>query len=238
VILNTESHSQQHLLAGTAVLGLLVALGWQFGGYLPVFVAWVESVGVWGPIVFVLAYATATVAFIPGSVLSLAAGAIFGLVKGTAFVLMGATIGSAGAFLVSRYLARALIEQHLAGHARIAAIDQAIGGGGFKIVLLLRLSPVFPYNLLNYALGLTKVRFTDYVLASIGMLPGSLLYTYYGTLAGNVATLAAGAPTGRGAGYYAVLGLGLAATILVTTLVTRTARRILRQSTGEKGADL
>ena len=96
MILNTESHSQQHLLAGTAVLGLLVALGWQFGGYLPAFVAWVESVGVWGPIVFVLAYATATVAFIPGSVLSLAAGAIFGLVKGTAFVLMGATIGSPG----------------------------------------------------------------------------------------------------------------------------------------------
>ena len=140
--------------------------------------------------------------------------------------------------MVSRHLARALIEQHLAGHNRFAAIDQAIGGDGFKIVLLLRLSPIFPYNLLNYALGLTKVRFTDYVLASIGMLPGSLLYTYYGKLAGNVATLAAGTPTGRGAGYYAVLGLGLAATILVTTLVTRTARRILRQSTSEKGTDL
>ena len=233
-----DSRLPLRILGGIATLVVLVALGRLLGEDLPDFMVWVEGLGIWAPIVFVAGYAIATVAFVPGAVLSLIAGAIFGLVKGTTLVLMGATIGSAAAFLVSRHLARALIEQHLAGHNRFAAIDQAIGGDGFKIVLLLRLSPIFPYNLLNYALGLTKVRFTDYVLASIGMLPGSLLYTYYGKLAGNEATLAAGTPTGRGAGYYAVLGLGLAATILVTTLVTRTARRILRQSTSEKGTDL
>ena len=221
------------IAAGIAALVVLVALGRQLGGYLPTFVGWVEGLGIWGPAVFILGYMTATVAFIPGSLLTLAAGAVFGIVQGTAYVLVGATLGAAAAFLVSRYFARGAIEQRVADHPRFGAIDRAVGAEGFKIVLLLRLSPVFPFNLLNYALGLTRVRFTDYALASIGMLPGSLLYTYYGKLAGYVATLAGGAPIARGAGYYAVLGLGLAATILVTTLVTRTAGRALRQATGE-----
>lgn len=221
------------IAAGAAALLALVALGRQAGGQLPAFVAWVDGLGVWGPAVFILGYTTATVAFIPGSLLTLTAGAVFGIAWGTVYVLIGATLGSAAAFLVSRYFARGAIEQRVADHPRFGAIDRAVGAEGFKIVLLLRLSPVFPFNLLNYALGLTKVRFADYVLASIGMLPGSLLYTYYGKLAGDVAALAGGAPIARGAGYYAVLGLGLAATILVTALVTRTATRALRQATGE-----
>jgi uncharacterized membrane protein YdjX (TVP38/TMEM64 family) len=96
---------------------------------------------------------------------------------------------------------------------------------------------VFPFNLLNYALGLTRVRFVDYLVASIGMLPGTLLYVYYGKVAGDVARLAGGAAVERGAGYYGVLGLGLLATVVVTTLVTRTARRALQQATdGDHGA--
>ena len=221
------------IATGVAALVLLIVLGRQLGGYLPAFVGRVEDLGVWGPVVFVLGYMAATVAFIPGSLLTLAAGAVFGIVKGTACVLVGATLGSAVAFLISRYFARGAIEQRVADHPRFGAIDRAVGAEGFKIVLLLRLSPVFPFNLLNYALGLTRVRFADYALASIGMLPGSLLYTYYGKLAGDVASLAAGAPIDRGAGYYAVLGLGLVATVVVTTLVTRTAGRALRQATGE-----
>ena len=220
------------ILIALIVAGLLISVGRQLAGVLPQFAAWVDGLGMWGPVVFIVGYAGATVAFVPGSVLTLAAGAIFGLVRGTVFVMVGATIGSALAFLVARYVARSAVEGRLGANERFAAIDRAIGREGFKIVLLLRLSPVFPFNLLNYSLGLTKVRFVDYLAASIGMLPGSLLYIYYGKLAGDVAQIATGGTVGRDSGYYAVLLVGLVATILVTTLVTRTARRALREATG------
>ncbi len=220
------------LLAAVALVGLLV-LGRQAGGYLPAFARWVDGLGVWGPVVFILAYAAATVAFVPGSLLTLAAGAIFGLASGTVLVFIAATFGAAAAFLVSRYLARGAIEQRLSTHPKFAAIDKAVGAQGRKIVFLLRLSPVFPFNLLNYGLGLTQVRFADYMVASVGMLPGTLLYVYYGKLAGDVAALAGGAAPEKGAGYYAVLILGLVATVVVTTMVTRTARKALREATGE-----
>jgi uncharacterized membrane protein YdjX (TVP38/TMEM64 family) len=216
------------------VVGLvvLVAVGRQAGRYIPQFAQWVNELGVWGPIVFILGYAVGTVAFVPGFLLTLAAGAIFGLVQGVVYVFIAAVLGSAAAFLVSRYLARTAIEHRLANTPRFAAIDRAVGAQGRKIVFLLRLSPVFPFNLLNYGLGLTKIRFGDYLVASVGMLPGTLLYVYYGKLAGDVAALAGGAAPEKGAGYYAVLSLGLVATVVVTTLVTRTARRALQEATG------
>ena len=227
----TRGLRASRVLAALVLLGLLIVLGRRAGGYVPQFAAWVGSLGPWGAVVFILAYALATVAFIPGSLLTLAAGAIFGLVKGVAYVFVAAVLGSSLAFLISRYAARSVIERRLAGNARFAVIDQAIGREGRKIVVLLRLSPLFPFNLLNYALGLTRVSFTDYLLASIGMLPGTILYVYYGKLAGDVAALAGGIPATRGPGYYAVLGLGLVATVVVTTLVTRTARRALQEVT-------
>ena len=214
-------------------LAVLVFLGRQAGSYIPQFAQWVNGLGVWGPIVFILGYAVAAVAFVPGSLLTLAAGAIFGLAQGVVYVFIAAVLGSSAAFLVSRYLARRAIERRLANNPRFAAIDRAVGAQGRKIVFLLRLSPVFPFNLLNYGLGLTKVSFGDYVAASVGMLPGTLLYVYYGKLAGDVAALAGGAAPEKGAGYYAVLILGLVATVVVTTLVTRTARRALKEATGE-----
>jgi uncharacterized membrane protein YdjX (TVP38/TMEM64 family) len=215
-----------------ALIALLL-LGRAAGGYIPQFAQWVHGLGVWGPVVFIIGYAVAAVAFVPGSLLTLAAGAIFGLAAGVLYVFIAATIGSAAAFVVARYLARNAIERRLASNAKFAAIDRAVGAQGRKIVFLLRLSPVFPFNLLNYGLGLTRVRFADYVLASVGMLPGTVLYVYYGKLAGDVAALAGGTASEKGAGYYAVLILGLAATIAVTTVVTRTARRALREATGE-----
>ena len=219
---------------GLAAAGLvaLLLLGRYAGGYLPAFAAWVDDLGVWGPIVFTVGYAAAVVAFVPGSILTLAAGAVFGLLKGTVTVFVAATVGASLAFLVSRHVARSAIEKRLAGNDRFAAIDRAVGAEGRKIVFLLRLSPVFPFNLLNYALGLTRVRFADYVVASFGMLPGTLLYVYYGKLAGDVAALAGGAAVEKNLGYYAVLLLGLVATVVVTTLVTRIARRALREATG------
>ena len=222
------------IAAGVVGLVVVVLLGRQFGGLLPRFAEWVEGLGFWGPVVFIAGYVVTTVAFVPGAVMTLAAGAVFGLPRATIYVLTGATLGSAVAFLISRHLAREAIAARVAGNARFAAIDRAVGAQGFKMVLLMRLSPVFPYNLLNYSLGLTTVRFTEYALASIGMLPGTLLYAYYGVLAGDVARLAGGTAVERGPAYYAVLVLGLLATIAVSTLVTRAARRALREAAGDE----
>jgi uncharacterized membrane protein YdjX (TVP38/TMEM64 family) len=151
-----------YLGAALLAAAALVVGGRSLIGPLQRFAAWVQDLGIWGPVVFILGYAAATVAFAPGAVLTLAAGALFGLVYGTVYTLAGATLGASLAFLVSRYVARRAIEHRIAGNPRFQAIDRAVGREGFKIVALLRLSPVFPFNLLNYALGLTRVRFLDY----------------------------------------------------------------------------
>ena len=234
----TESPDPKRLpvarvLAGIVAVVALVALGRQFGVFLDRFVEWVAGLGALGPAAFILGYVAATVAFIPGAVLTLAAGAVFGLGPGLVYVMIGATAGASLAFLLARSVAREAIAQRLAGNPRFGAIDRAVGREGFKIVVLLRLSPVFPFNMLNYGLGLTNVRFTDYVLASIGMLPGSLLYTYSGFVAGDVVRLAGSGGPERGPAYYALVAAGLAATIAVAALVTRTARRAIREATGE-----
>jgi len=220
------------VLLAAAVVGLIL-LGRQGGEYIPIFAEWVKGLGVWGPVAFIAGYVVAAVLFIPGSLLTLAGGAIFGLTKGVMIVFLAAVLGSSAAFLVSRYVARSSIERRLAGNARFAAMDRAVGAQGRKIVFLLRLSPVFPFTLLNYGLGLTNVRFVDYVIASIGMLPGTLLYVYYGKVIGDVAALAGGTAMEKGPADYAILILGLAATIVVTTIVTRIARRALSDATKE-----
>jgi uncharacterized membrane protein YdjX (TVP38/TMEM64 family) len=215
------------VLAGAAAAVLLLWLGRQGGAQVPRFATWVESLGVWGPLAFIAGYALAAVALVPGSLLTLAGGAIFGLVEGTIYVFAGATLGASAAFLVGRYLARGAVERRLAGSPRFAALDRAVGREGRKIVFLLRLSPVFPFNLLNYGLGLTRVRFVDYLIACLGMLPGTFLYVYYGKLLGTVAAVAGGAEVERGWEYWLVLGLGVAATIAATAVITRRARQAL-----------
>jgi len=222
------------MLAALAVAALvaLAVVGRSLGGAVPRFAAWIDGLGALGPVVFVSGYALAVVAFVPASLLTLAAGAIFGLARGVVYVFMAATLGATAAFLVARYVARGAVERRLAGTPRFAAIDRAVGAEGRKIVFLLRLSPVFPFTPLNYVLGLTRVRFADYVLASAGMLPGTFLYVYYGKLAGDVAALASAPAAAEGVGYYVVLALGLLATIAVTVVVTRTARRALAESGG------
>jgi uncharacterized membrane protein YdjX (TVP38/TMEM64 family) len=217
------------LLLTTMALALIM-VGQNAAGRLPEFAAWVNGLGA---IVFIAGYVAATLAFAPGSVLTLTAGVLFGLVRGVVYTFIGATLGASAAFLVSRYLAREAIERRLVGNPRFQAIDRAIAGHGRRIVILLRLSPVFPFNLLNYGLGLTKVGFVDYLVASVGMLPGTLLYVYYGKVAGDVAALAAGAAVERGAAEYVLLAVGLVATILVTTIVTRIARKALREATSQ-----
>ncbi len=214
-----------------AVVVVLVLLGRQLSGQLPRLTTAVDALGVWGPIVFIAAYAVACVAFVPASLLTLAAGALFGVVRGTVFVLIGATLGSLAAFLIARYLARDWIAARVAKDPRFAAIDAAIAEQGRKVVFLLRLSPVIPFNVLNYALGLTTVRVGDFILASAGMLPGTLLYVYSGNLAGVVAGASNAAAPPKGPAFYTVLGLGLAATAAVTVLVTRVAKKALADAT-------
>jgi uncharacterized membrane protein YdjX (TVP38/TMEM64 family) len=222
---------------GLAAVALLIALGRSAGDAIPAFTAWVDELGAWGPTVFVLGYAASVVAFIPASLLTIAAGAIFGVASGTAYVFVAATLGAALAFLVSRHLARGAVERRLAGNEKFASIDRAVGEQGRKIVFLLRLSPIFPFNVLNYALGLTRVGFADYVVASVGMLPATLLYVYSGKVAGDVAALAGGVELERGRADYALWIAGLAATIIATAIVTRIARRALLEATHEVEPD-
>ncbi|MHA1158787.1 MAG: TVP38/TMEM64 family protein, partial [Alphaproteobacteria bacterium] len=145
---------------------------------------WVGELGPSGAIIFVAIYVIATVLFIPGSVLTLGAGAAFGVVWGSVYVSIASTLGATCAFLVGRYLARNAIARKIEGNERFAAIDKAVANEGWKIVGLTRLSPLFPFTLLNYAFGLTQVKLRDFVLASwIGMMPGTVMYVYLGSLA-------------------------------------------------------
>ncbi len=212
-----------------AAVGLLWLGGALAGSYLPAFRDWVGDLGVWGPAVFMLGYAGATVALVPGSILTLGAGAIFGLVDGTIYVFVAASVGATAAFLIGRYLARGAVESRMVQNRRFAAVDRAVGDEGRRIVFLLRLSPVFPFVYLNYALGLTRVRFVDYLIGCVGMLPGTILYVYLGKVAADAAALAGGAADEGSALSIAFWIFGLVATAGVTFYVTSVARRALAE---------
>lgn len=189
--------------------------------------AWIGEQGALGYLVFVAVYVFATVFFIPGSILTLGAGFVFGVVTGTVVVSVASTLGAFAAFLVGRYLARGWVAGKTEHNPRFRAIDEAVGREGWKIVLLTRLSPIFPFNLLNYSYGLTGVTAPAYFFASwIGMLPGTVMYVYFGSLAANLATLGQ-ASSSRGAVQWVLYGVGLVATVAVTVFVTRLARRAL-----------
>jgi len=190
-------------------------------------VDWIGQLGPWGPIIFIAIYILATVLFIPGSVLTLGAGAVFGVVWGSVYVSIASTLGATAAFLVGRYLARDAIARKIEGNESFAAIDKAVAGEGWKIVGLTRLSPVFPFTLLNYAFGLTQVKLWHYMLASwIGMLPGTIMYVYLGSLA-----QAATGERERTTGEWVLYGVGLLATVVVTIFVTRVAKKALAKKT-------
>ena len=186
----------------------------------------IARLGAWGPVLFALLYVAATVLFLPGSILTLGAGVVFGLARGAVIVSISATLGATAAFLVGRYVARDWVAGKIEGNPKFKAIDEAVAHEGWKIVGLTRLSPVFPFNLLNYAFGLTRVSLSHYVIASwIGMMPGTVMYVYLGSVAGTLA--GAGGGTSRTPAQWALYAVGLAATIGVTVYVTRLARRAL-----------
>ena len=187
----------------------------------------ISGLGALGPILFAGLYILACILSLPGSILTLGAGAVFGVVTGFIAVSIGSTLGATCAFLIGRYLARDLVAGRIAGNEKFKAVDEAVGREGWKIVLLTRLSPVFPFNLLNYAFGLTKVSLKHYFFATwLGMIPGTVMYVYIGSLAGDLASLG-GAGRTRTTGEWVLYGIGLLATLIVTVFVTRLARKTL-----------
>lgn len=208
-----------------AALGLTLAL-------LPVratlagVLTWVQNQGYWAPAVLVATYLLTSLVFLPSFILSIGAGFLFGPVPGAVTASIGSTLGATAAFLVGR-LARESVQAMIAGNARFAALDRAVGREGFKIVLLARLSPILPGNVLNFTLALTPVRCRDFALASwIGMFPLTMVYVYLGSTLADLAEIESVSIPSSNA-HLLLSTLGLAATVVIFVRLARTARRAL-----------
>lgn len=226
------------LIAVLIVLGAIAAL------YLLPVEDWVlalvdsiRSAGAAGVAAFAIGYVAAAILLLPGSLLTAGVGFAYGPAWGTLLVSPVSVLAATLAFVLGRTVAREWIARRIAGSPRFLAVDEAIGESGFKIVLLLRLSPLLPFNLLNYALGLTRVRLHHYVVASaLGMLPGTVLYVYLGSIVTSASELAAGGGEAGGASRSILYWGGLAATLGATWLVTRIARRALSRAIDARSA--
>jgi uncharacterized membrane protein YdjX (TVP38/TMEM64 family) len=233
--MSSENKSAIARLVALIVIIMAFFLAMQF---LPIqqllgnFNTWVALMGVGGIFIFIGVYAVATVLLAPGSILTIGAGFAFGLWKGFLAVSAGSTLGAALAFLVARFIARDRVEAIAKGNDKFRRIDNAIGKQGAKLIFLLRLSPVIPFNISNYFYGLTSVKFWPYVLVSwIGMIPGTFLYVYIGTASqAAVSAAASGEAVKHGWQYWALTSVGLAATVIVTIWITKIARDALRRS--------
>jgi uncharacterized membrane protein YdjX (TVP38/TMEM64 family) len=225
---------------GSLAVVLLLGAIWHgdLGARLPAAVRWISGLGPLGYVLFVLLYVAACVVLVPASVLTLGAGAVYGLGEGIVISSTAATLGASVAFLLGRHLARERVVRKLEAYPRFQMIDRAVARDGWKIVFMTRLSPMFPFVLLNYAYGVTGVSFREFFFASwLGMLPGTVLYVYLGSLAREVASASAHQQRERTAGEWALYAVGLLATVAVTVYVTRLARRALRARTEEAPAD-
>jgi uncharacterized membrane protein YdjX (TVP38/TMEM64 family) len=187
------------------------------------------DVGPWAPFLFVLIYIVAAVTMAPAFFLTVAAGAMFGVGRGTVIVFIAASMGASAVYAVVTPLVRSPWMQRILRHRRIAAARQVVVGEGLWMMFLLRLSPIVPYTPLNYALALSGVRYVDFLLALVGMIPAIVMYTYYGKVVGDVAALAAGVSPPRGPEYYVLLVAGLVAIVVSTTMITRAARRAVER---------
>ena len=226
------------------LIGLLVVVLFAVARALPLdqwiedMKGWLDGFGRLGLAIFAVIYVAAAVLFVPGLALTIAAGALFGLGWGTGVVSVASTTAAALAFLIARYLARGAIEAKAAANPSFGAIDRAIGQGGWKIIALLRLVPLFPFSLGNYFFGLTAIRFWPYVLASwVAMLPGTFMYVYFGHVAAQGLSAASGEESSIGAGKLALWVVGGAALVTATLYITRLARRALAEQAGVESAD-
>ncbi|WP_373539417.1 TVP38/TMEM64 family protein [Chamaesiphon sp.] len=190
---------------------------------------WIASLGAVGAIAFIGIYIIATIAFLPAFILTLGAGVLFGVWLGSVYVFVGATLGSIAAFLVGRYLVRDWVAQKIANNDKFSAIDRAVSREGLKIVILTRLSPIFPFNLLNYAFGVTGVSLRDYIIGSVGMIPGTVMFVYIGSLAGSLAAIGTDTQQTNPTLQWTIRIVGLIATIAVTIYVSKIAKQALVQ---------
>ena len=193
----------------------------------------IEDLGWWGPVAFVVTYNLATVLLVPGSVLTLGGGAIFGLWWGAVYVFGASTLGAVFAFSIGRYLCRDRVVKYMESYPKFKALDRAVSKEGLKIVFLTRLCPLLPFNLLNYALGITQVSLKDYVLGSFGMIPGTILYVYFGSLVGDIAAIGANIQPENpqaSAAKWSLNIIGFLATVAVTVSLTRIASKALEES--------
>jgi uncharacterized membrane protein YdjX (TVP38/TMEM64 family) len=190
--------------------------------------AWAKGAGLVGGLLFGLVYVLGTLLFFPGSLLTLGAGFLYGLGPGLLVVVPGSVLGAALAFLLGRTVLRGPIARRMQKHPRFLAVDEAVAQEAFRVVLLLRLSPIVPFTLLNYGLGVTRVPFGTYLAASVlGMLPGTVLYVYLGTLLTSAAQLLSGQHPSSGWAGRLLFVSGLLATAAVVVLIGRAARRAL-----------
>jgi uncharacterized membrane protein YdjX (TVP38/TMEM64 family) len=197
----------------------------------------IAELGRWAPLLFIALYVVASVVLAPAFLLTFSAGAIFGLWRGTLYVYIGAVLGSSAVYALAAPLARSRFLRWVDRDPRVAAARLAVIDRSAWIMFLLRLSPLVPYNLLNYALAFSGVRYRDFLVASVGMIPAIVMYVYYGKVAGDVALLAAGVAPPRGPEYYALLAVGLIATVAATTLITRSARRAVDEAKLHRAAE-
>ena len=196
-------------------------------------VEWINGLGVIAPVVFILAYVIVTVAFLPASVITLGAGFVFGVVKGSILVFIGAMLGATAAFLIGRFVARDWIAKKVEGKSFFMALDNAIAEEGLKLIFLIRLSPAFPFNLLNYALGLTKVSLKDYVLGTTGIIPGTIMYVYLGSLIGDIAMLGAGEAPSNPVISWIIRVLIFVTVVAISLYIAKIARKALKEAVPE-----
>ncbi|WP_084609798.1 TVP38/TMEM64 family protein [Archangium violaceum] len=194
----------------------------------------IRGMGLTGAVLYVAVYAVATMLMVPATALNLGAGFVYGPVYGTLLVVVASNLSSLASFLLGRTVLRERVARRLAGQPRFTAVDTAVAARGFRVVLLLRLSPIFPFSFLNYSLSLTRVRLRDYAPATtLGLLPATMLYVYLGSLVTSAAQLSQGERPDTGLSGQLFFWGGLAATALATVYITRLARRALATTLNE-----
>ncbi|NEQ72566.1 MAG: TVP38/TMEM64 family protein [Okeania sp. SIO2C9] len=194
---------------------------------------WIETLGIWSPVAFIIIYNLATLLLIPGLVLTMGGGVIFGVLWGAIYVFFASTLGATIAFIIGRYISRDWVYQQLHQHPKFQVVDLAVVKEGFKIVFLTRLCPLFPFNLLNYAFGVMQVSLKDYILGSLGMIPGTIMYVYIGSIAGDITLIGTSQqPTNSTVELtkWIINIVGLIATVAITIYLTRLAKKALEES--------
>lgn len=214
-------------IAVPLVFGLVV--GRLLSPWLPQFATWVHTLGAWAPFAFVGAYITVVVLMLPAFLLTMVAGAVFGMVKGSILVMTGAVVGGTTAFLLGRYVARDFVAKRVAKNEKLVAIDRVVGEDGLRLVFLLRLSPAVPFVLTNYALGVTRVKLRDFVLGTFGLLPIVLVYAAFGSASG-----AGPRPDGSSPISGKIMIAGVIVTVALALFLARIAQRALNEAEAAK----